>query len=515
MSSTRHSVSFRRPTLAALILAAFALGSVSLSAGEVPIDNFDDGNIDGWAQMWGTTPDLTYDALDREGLETSGSLRVAANYFDPNITTWQQAVITIPLTPPVNAAAGYTQINVSVKVDPSSTLNGNNHYGLFEIKRPDGTAIGGATLTHTEWTNLSFAITATPNNESLASLIFQLGWGSMRGPVIYNLDNLSWTERLAPPPPPTLSLEKAEGGLNLVHTSENQYGRHNIYTLDDTILGFYNAGESVAAVSYSFTLLSYPSAAAYPGFQTHMFLVPGSPTVPDPDWTQPNVIYFDVGAGPNGSGNGTFRWKTNQAGGNSQLYVGGLPVVNSASVLGTWTVTIEYGTNVTLRAPDGASTSFVFDPEAAALFAGPIRVYIGVQGDSNANRGRRARLGGVKIVQTSIFQDELVLLEDNFPGDALDTAKWVEVSGTSGALVPGGVQLIPPAEAGWLVSWGQPDTGFILQSAANLTPPIGWNDVTVTPITAGLLRQAHISKSQLPEGNQAYFQMVKSEPAAR
>src|SRR6185503_15854714 len=97
----------------------------------------------------------------------------------------------------------------------------------------------------------------------------------------------------------------------------------------------------------------FPDAATYPGFQAHIFLVPGSPgTETGPDWNEPTLIFMDIKAGANNTGNATFRIKTEQPNGNSELYVAGLTTVNSASILGTWTLTGK-GSVFTMTAPDG------------------------------------------------------------------------------------------------------------------------------------------------------------------
>ncbi|HXJ55327.1 MAG TPA: hypothetical protein VNU68_01565 [Verrucomicrobiae bacterium] len=460
-------------------------------------DNFDDGNVDGWSATWQTAPELTYSTLDRYERETSGSLRVAATYFDPNRTDWQQAVITLPFPTPIDAAALYTEINLDVRVDPASMLNRDNNYGYFEVKRPDASVIGaGVNLTGNDWTHLSFPI--APADHQLGGILLQLGSGSFTGPVIYNLDNVSWTKRLAPPPPPTLSLARAEGGLNLVHTSSDQYGRHNIYSLDSSGLGFYN---QIDPVSYSFTLDSFPSAAEAPNFQAHMFLVPGGPgTETSPDWNEPTLLFLDVRAGANGAGSATLRWKANQPGGNSQLYAGGLPVVNSSTVLGTWTVTASGNTHFDVRAPDGAMTSLDLASDVAALFEGQIRVYVGVQGNSPNNIGQRARLGAIKIYSETPAQEVTVLLEDDFTTDELDLSKWVINA------APGGVQMLPASEAGWLVTWTLPDDGFVLEWSTDLGDLALWNPSATVPISVGpLKRQAHIPPSELPPDSPSTF----------
>ena len=466
---------------------------------EVIVDNFDDGNFDGWIVNWGTTPELSFSTLDRAGRETSGSLRVAANYFTPQ-STWQQAVITVPF-PDTNVSAGFTHVSVDVKIDPTSTASVNGDYGLFEIKTLSGTpTIGGVRLTTTEWTRLSFEI--APSVGVLNGLLFQLGDDDFVGPVIYNLDNLTWTVRTAPPPPPTLSIQKASGGLSLVHTATDIYGRHNIYSADSSTLGFYN---EIDPVSYSVTLASFPSADQYAGFQAHVFLVPGGGgTETSPDWNQASIIFLDIKAGANGSGNATFRWKTNQANGNSQLYAGGLPVVNSASVLGTWKFTVSGNTHFVLTAPDGTTTPYDLSAEAAAFFTGPLRFYVGVQGNNANNIGQRARIGGVLIAKG--VSGELVLLEDTFSGDALDTTKWVENA------TAGGVQFLRPADAGFLLTWGLPDDGYSLQWRDQLGDDafLPWTPVSATPYALGpLRRQVHVPPVELLDFPTAYFRLIR------
>ena len=466
---------------------------------EVIVDSFDDGNIDGWSATWGTAPELTYSTLDLAGRETSGSIRVAANYFSPTITTWQQAVTTIPF-PDTNVSAGFTYVNVDVKIDPSSTASGDGDYGLFEIKIGNGSAIGGVRLTNIEWTHLSFEI--APGIGSLNGLLFQLGDSDMLGPITYNLDNLTWTVRTAPPPPPTLSIEKAAAGLNLVHTDGYIYGRHNIYSLDGSSLGFYDQFDPV---TYSVTLASFPDSATHAGFQAHVFLVPGGgATATDPDYSSANVLFLDIRAGANQGGNCTFRWKTNQAGGNSQLYLANLPVVNSSRVLGTWKLKASGNTHFVMTAPDGTTTPFDLPAEVAAFFSGPLQFYVGVQANSANNIGQRARLGGVRITKGET--DDTVLLEDTFSGDALDTAKWVVNAAA------GGVQFLRPADAGFLLTWGLPDDGYVLQWRDSLGDDafLSWTPISAVPYTLGpLRRQVHVPPAELLDFGRAFFRLAR------
>jgi hypothetical protein len=98
------------------------------------------------------------------------------------------------------------------------------------------------------------------------------------------------------------------------------------------------------------------------------------------------------------------------------------------------------------------------------------------------------------------------VLEDTFPGDALDTTKWVVNS------TPGGVQFIPPSEAGYLLTWTLPDEGFVLEYTEAMEEAAFWVSVpaTVVPYAIGPgRRQANIPTSQLPASDQVFYRMVK------
>ena len=300
---------------------------------EVVIENADNGVVSqedppvappGWSwETWsksGST--VLFDPLDFYGRETSGSIRLNNN-FDNNPGGYQQAVFTFVLPAQVNAGVEYSHINLDVKVDASSTPRAAGDYGFFEIILRNGSnwdwistgpaASTGTRLTGNDWTHISMPVRS---GDQVHRITLKLGENAFLGPVTFRVDNITWTKNVAPPPPPSLNISKASSGLNLISTSNDQYGRHNIYTADNSALGWYDSPEPV---SYSFTLLSFPSAADYSGFQAHLFLVPGAPgSGSAPDWTEPALLFLDIKAGADGSGNATFRWKTNQANGNSQ-----------------------------------------------------------------------------------------------------------------------------------------------------------------------------------------------------
>ncbi len=478
------------------------------------VDNGVPGGLpEGWSwETWSVAGFATYEAADTRGRSTSGTVRLEHG-FENLPGGYQQTVFTYVLPGgQVNAAEEFSHVNLDVKVEAGSTPRAGGDYGWFQLFLRNGTGwdwvgtdIGGADgirITDNEWHHLSFQV--RPSADAVHRLTFKVGDNALLGPVVMQVDNISFTRSTAPPPPPTLAIAPAQGGLSLVATSPDQYGRHNLYTVEDPLdpgkFAFVNSGEPV---SYAFTLDTFPDAAAYPGFQAHIFLVPGYPgTAQSPDWNEPTLIFMDIKAGAGNTGNATFRIKTDQAGNNTELYGGGEPhtVVNGATVTGTWTITGQ-GQVLRMTAPDGTvSDPIDIGAEAAALFAGEfpqIRAYFGIQPNAEANKGQSVRVGRIEIKRGTT-----VLLSDSFAGTELDTTLWTPNAAA------GGVLFVPPADAGYLVSWTVPDTGFGLQTAAGLTSP-QWSTLEVTPVAIGQRRQALVPKSLLPEGATGFFRMLK------
>jgi hypothetical protein len=482
---------------------------------DVLITGADNGLVDttpdGWSwESWSAPGLVSFDPLDVRGRATSGSIKLE-HTFENRPNDYQQSVFTYILPGgTVDAAKEYSHVNLDVRVAPGSTPRAAGDYGYWEVILRNGagwdwigTAINGASgirLTNTEWQRLSFKVPASAG--AVHRLTFKTGDNSLLGPITLNVDNITWTRNTTPPPPPSLSFRRAPGGLSLVATSTDIYGRHNVFTTDNSSYSFAGSSEPV---SYSYTIDKFPDAAAHPGFQAHIFLVPGSPGgASSPDWNEPTLIFMDIKAGANNTGNATFRIKTEQPGGNSELYTAGLTTVNSATVLGTWTLTAN-GNIFTMTAPDGTvSAPIDIGAEAAALFAdGNLRVYFGVQPNADANKGQSAHIAKLEIKRGSS-----VLVTDSFNGETLDADKW------TGNATPGGVFFVPGSEANWVISWTLPDTGFQLQTATTLANP-AWTalDAAASTVTVGLMRQATVPRSALPNSSSLFIRMMQPPPA--
>jgi hypothetical protein len=232
------------------------------------------------------------------------------------------------------------------------------------------------------------------------------------------------------------------------------------------------------------------------GFQTHIFLVPGS-SIPatdnSPDYGQPNVVFLDIHGNADGSAYAAFRYKTNEPNANAFLYSAGtIAVAGSTTVLGTWNLTFNPDGVIALTSPSGGTTNFMMPPEAVSLFGGPLYAYFGVQPNQPANIGLGATLGRIRIsgVPTPI--------DEEFTAAPLNPAVW-EVS----AQAASGVILVPPDALVWL-SWKLPAIGYVLQAASSLAA--NWTDLPLPSAQVGAARQVLVRQANLPPGDSgSYF----------
>lgn len=484
-------------TLAAVAVTLFTFAPAR--AGEILITKFDspsDANSWYW-ENWSAAGLLVHDdELDAGGGTPNGSLRLI-NTFANSPGSYQQCVFTLGLPTTSNAEQLYSHINMDVKVDPGSTPRAAGDYGTFEIIFRNGAGWAwnsriSVPLNGTGWTRVSAPVGAPA--DAVHHLTVKVGQNALLGPVIYNIDNITWTEASTPPPPPTMSIRPAKPGLNLIGSAAGQYDRQSIYSptaFPPWVGGFDD-------VTFSMTINDAPSAAN-PNFQAHMFIVPGGPSADTiPDWTLPNVIFLQIVNSANGTATAIFRSKVNQPNGNSQFWAPDAPSVTGPSMRGTWSVAFYPDTNVCLTAPNGATNCFGIPAETAAAFMANLTAYFGIMPNSPANIGKGVSLSRVKVSSAGT-----ALLEDDFPGPDLDLTKWV-VS----AADPAGVKLLTAETAGVWVSWTVPDAGFVLQSTHSLAP-IDWSDLMVTPIGA-TSRQAHVPKGT-PTADEGYFRLFKAQ----
>jgi hypothetical protein len=448
----------------------------------------------------------------------SGSLKSVIE-FDLAAYGGDNQFALIGALPETINAGLYTNMVMNIRWDPSSpkTPAGNHGYLEYGFRNADfsQTWLGGMNIPGDAagWLQITAPISAAlPKLDQVTGVVLKMWSGNsdngMTGTATFWLDNVKLlvNRDSTPTPPPTLSLVPAPSGLQLFASGGGQYQRQNVRTVDS---GFSWVGRS-GPVSYSITTRTYPDGT-HSGFQTHLFLVPSEtpPTESAPDWNQPNVVFLEIGNTTSGGAYANLRYKTNQPNGNSMFYnsnpdngpVGSLGSVGSATPIGTWTLTFNSTTQVTLTSPDGSTSTMEFPAESAALFADPLFAFVGVQPNQMSNIGQSAVLGEVK------FTGMATPLTDNFAGvppeeggpNQIDPAKWGVV-----AEDPAGVYLVPVDSAYW-AWWTLPSTGFSLQQSTSLTST--WQAVPGTPFRAGPKEGMLIPSSSLPAGSANFYRL--------
>jgi len=249
-------------------------------------------------------------------------------------------------------------------------------------------------------------------------------------------------------------------------------------------------------VTYELTIKDAPLKA---GFQAHMFLVPNSTGDNAPDWNRPDTVMIWIEDQGNGGANFNFGFKTNQPSANGQIYnENHLAELASTKVLGTWKVTFNNNTDVTMTAPDGASTNFTMAAEAVALFADPLTVYYGVQPNNLDYIGTGFVFSNVKI--TGVANP----IDDSFPGPDFD-AIWARAADDAAGV------FISAADVKCWFNWTLPAVGFGPQvSAAVHGAP--WIDLDLgKSFKNGAQQSLLVSASELPAGDSAFLRMIQRE----
>jgi hypothetical protein len=520
----------------AALVGAMLLGS-SIQAQDLIVDRFDSPDEAlGWTRWWGAA-DQTYEwngTVDANNDPNSGSLMASINF---NLATYggdnQFAVVGGFPDGATLDGTTFTNLVFDLKWDPSSPKRSFGDFGALEFgfRASDYSQIWLAPVsplavptvtTNNGWLHVVAPIDPTAKGiDHITGVVLKMwsgdpSWGQT-GTATFWVDNITLianTNQAAPAP--TLSLEKAQPGLQIFASkATSQYQRQNIRTVNPE----YSWVGSSAPVTYSLTITNYPDTN-HTGFQTQLFLVPGD-AVPNfetsPDWNEPNLVFLDIENNANGGGSATFRYKTNSPNGNTMIYnsnptngaAGTLASITAPQMPGTWSLTFSNDTSVTLSGPGGVSTNFDFPSEAAPLFAGPLYAYFGVQPNQTGNINQSALFSNLQITGVPDPINEtftgVTVTNQTQTVVTLDPAVWETV-----AEDPAGVALVPPDSTYW-VTWTVPAAGFQLQVTPTLSPP-AWTDVTVAPAQIGSQMRMPIGPSTVPGGADAFFRLVKQPP---
>jgi len=342
-----------------------------------------------------------------------------------------------------------------------------------------------------------------------------------RGTMSVSRVAVELTSAVPPPPPPipTMAIETATPGLRLI-SNGGQYDRQTVRT---TVPEYSWVGAK-APVTYAVTLSEYPEEA---GFQTVLYLVPVEGTLDTgrnyPDWSEPVCAVAMINNTATGGGNMRFAYKNDKpesngyaghdywTNDNGDVYTGGegpgedgtgkggtIAYVNSATILGTWSVTFTDDTAVEITAPDGQTSTGTLLPETAALFDGPLYAYFGIVPQSLSNIGLGATFSTLSISGvTNPIRESFASMMD---------PAILEESASNPAAV---LQVIPAETPFWL-RWTVPDSGYKLQQSATLTAAPAWQDYGASD--ALLLRGEKwklLSVSELRNPKVGFFRLLK------
>jgi len=416
---------------------------------------------------------------------------------------WQEIQISYDLSPWFGLTlAPYATIEYDVKVQGAPAPGTDGNFGNVQIvlqgwndngangnPSPISWAPAGQVpiIASNTWQHITHKLTQyEPYN--LNRMVINFVAPNCTNTISYLVDNLVITVPTNPPPALAMTEPPPGGGLHLV-TAGGATDRQNIKTVGTNFTWYGASGP----VTYSFTVGQYPSTTTYHDYQTHLILVPNPPTTTFPDWTGANVIRMDIG-----NDGAQLRFKTNAANANGGLYTpvaeggGAYPAVPSSTMLGTWSLTFNNNTSVTVKTPDGTSSNYVFDA-AADFNANNFRVYIGAQYNNPTNLGQEVIITGASITGAGGG------LSDNFSAGALDTNKW-QIS----AAQPANVYVLSPTIK-YKVSWPLPDNLFKLISSPDLANMTNSSLSTVALLST---RSAYVPQGY-PGAGMGYFGLAK------
>ena len=328
--------------------------------------------------------------------------------------------------------------------------------------------------------------------------------------------NLSEVEN----PPPTLStiITSPRPGLNLFSLASGdspQFNRTSIKLVNQSGIGF--AGQS--SVTYGFTIKEFPNPALYPSYQAHIFLATGPGTAPSLDYNEPNLIWLNVQGNADGTATALFRYKINEPGANTNLFgeeytvgpfgtpwAGQLTNLPAATPIGSWSMTFNNDTNVTLAGPGGVTTSFTIRPEIPTMFTDPLNLVFGAQPNQPSATNAQGNVGQIAVFSEAYATNNsngTSIVYDNFLDDTtLDTTKWSVLANAANS-----VFVFPNDEGQKLVKWSLPDAGFYLQTSTNLGSPWLSPVATVNFSASGFKSQLVPSSILSPDQN--YFRLIK------
>jgi hypothetical protein len=315
------------------------------------------------------------------------------------------------------------------------------------------------------------------------------------------IGNMWFEGSAAPPPPPTLQLPaKPTAGLNVLASTPGLYDRQQVGLVASNGVSWVGHATTANPVTYSFTIDGFPQdpATRY-ACEAYLIMSP-NPTAYDLalDYNEANAIIVSLQQGA-GTTMMSFQDKINSPGSEAFSTIG--TVTNNGTALGTWSVTFTSDTDVTMTAPNGSTSSFVFTN--ASSFAETVSpgmyLYLGMQGNNAAS------LNDAVCYSQFSLTGVAAAVTDNFAADTtLNTNTWYNFMATG----PAGVFVSPTNAAFWL-KWNTPASGFHLQESSGIQGPWSAFSSDLVINGAGAILQL-VTTNDVPAGTpDAFFQLIK------
>jgi hypothetical protein len=453
-----------------------------------------------WSWFGNAFSNIVWDStMDASNNPSSGSLKITLNWNSSlggnnQFLVWDQGVTNNYFA--LNLS-GYTWTNFQcdVKFAPGSASD-QGSYGYLQFGTRGSVSYGvqdyfvtvnmvtnnaGLTTNQYGWVHISSPMlnpVTDPNLTNIQDVLIHIygpyGGLNLNGPSTLWVDNIKFYGMSGPPPtnpPPILGIESATPGLRIFAGSAGINDRSEVATADR-----YQSwiGATHHPVSYSFTLLSYPSNIG----QTHIFLVPVN-SMPGGvyssyngiDYTASNGVWLVISPFYEAEVTAAIYWKTNLP--NANAYAAGgntaLRITNSTAI-GTWTLSFNSDTTGTLTAPGASPVSFtITNGTVATDFANPLIAYFGLQPNVDAGIGQYEDWASISV--TNVAGDNYY---EDFTHDlnyrsVTQSGNWVNMSVQPVGLIIISTNDIP---AYWL-NWTVP-AGGQLGSNTNLLSATPW-----------------------------------------
>jgi hypothetical protein len=484
------------PSLLLLVLALALLGSPGAARADNLLVNTFDSDISGIAwenwRSYVTGHDQVWDpSQDADGNANSGSMYVTVNWplaSDPNWSNgWND--VQVAFGAGTFAAADYIDVEAFVKVDVTNSSTAvDGSYGVMGLYVNGGSGgwqqvQGYANLAATGgWQRIHGSLSGIPAQtyDQVVVGFISNGGSTLTNTVTYWLDNV----RLTAPPSvhtnrPALSIAKAPpAGLTCVASAASDAWQRQMVRTVNRSYSWHTATAVSNTTTYAITVAAFPGAAQS-GFEAMMYLIPvtgmSNPDGGSVDWDSAHVTYFTITANADGTGKGNFRYKVNSAG--RETFRSWTDFNCASGPLGTWGLTFNNNTNVTIAAPDGTSTTLTIPDSDAARFQGQLIAYFGVRPTDATRIGQSATFSRIKITGTAATLDDTFV--SSGPPHNLDSATWVRKASN-----PQGIFITAPDAKYW-VTWPQPDGSFTnLYATDNLSKKLGSAEWLSLPVDA-------------------------------